>query len=305
MIPKILILGSTGFIGTNLINKLADINVNIVSFSTSIKSPLKHIEHINGDIRDTEKVNKLLRFKPDIIFCLLGLSGQVASEENSMEYFSVNVIAIMSLLQIILKIVPESKFIFSSSRLEYGIPQYLPVDEKHPTLPLCNYGFQKNIITRYCQFLYSKYNLKTTVLRTSNPFGPQNTTTTNYNVINFFIKSVLNNKKIIIYGHGNQMRDYFYIDDLIDVMIRIAFSIKTAGQIYNLGMGKGISQVEVAKEIIRQAGKGQIKFIRWPKKAKSVETGDYISDISKIYNELKWKPSTSLVTGIKKTIAYL
>ncbi|EKD94287.1 MAG: hypothetical protein ACD_26C00135G0001, partial [uncultured bacterium] len=288
----------------NLVKQLIIEGAKVMSFSTSTTHPVQKIIHIRGDLRDDQAVVKILKLQPEVIISLVGLSGQVASDNDPDKYFSVNVIAHIKLLNNIVKILPKAKFIWSSSRLEYGKPQYLPVDEKHLTAPLSQYGIQKNIISNYCQFLHLRHRLDTVVLRTSNPYGPHpKTTQGKYNVINYWIDQALGNKNLTLYGSGSQKRDYLYIDDLIEVIIKLIKYKKTTGQIYNIGSGKAISIRQMAQEIIRQSKKGRLVFIPWPIKFKQVETGDYISDITRISKDVGWQPKTSIKDGIRNIIS--
>lgn len=300
-----LVLGSTGFIGTNLVQKLISEGETVVSFSTRDKSQFRQVNHIKGDIRDTGSIKKVLNLKPNIIVSLVGISGQVFTDLKPNLSYEINVTAHIQLLDLILKYCPYTKFIFSSSRLEYGKPKYLPVDEKHPIQPISHYGIQKNLVSSYCTFLNRKYGLDISILRTSNPYGPHLTNQkANYNIVNYFVDQSLRGRNLTIFGTGIQKRDYLYIDDFIDALIRVSKNKKSRGNIYNIGSGRGISLVKVAQEIGKNVPKTKIVYQTWPSHEKIVETGDYISDISKIKRELKWTPTVSLQQGIKKVIRF-
>lgn len=303
---RCLIMGATGFIGTNLMRRLITYGHEVISFSTSPESPIKNVMHIQGDIRNKRLIKKLIKAKPDDIICLMGLSGQSYSNQRQYKSFELNVSSYFYLLDTVVALAPASKIIFSSSRLEYGKPHYLPVDENHPIKPLSYYGLHKHLVTDYCQFLHTKYGLHTIVLRTSNPYGPHPIQRNDYyNVINYFIDQALKDKEILIYGKGLQKRDYIYVDDVVSAIIAIPLHKKTAGKIYNIGSGKGITLIDAAREIIRQIKKGKILFVSWPKKEKEVETGDYISNITKIHQDIGWKPRYSFVQGISQTLKQL
>ena len=242
---------------------------------------------------------------PEILQILVGLSGQVNSNIHAHESFEVNVLAYLQFLNLVRFKLPNAHLIFSSSRLEYGKPVYLPVDEQHPIQPLSLYGIHKHLISDYCQFLFRVHQFPTTVIRTSNPYGPHKFRRNHsYNVINYFVDLALKNKEIKLFGGGRQQRDYLYIDDLVEAFLAIEQNPKSFGKIYNVGSGKGITLNQISTVIVSQAGKGIIKILPWPDEYKQVETGDYISDISKITKEIKWKPKTSLSEGIRNTISF-
>ncbi len=303
---KFLIIGSTGFIGSHLTRRIAKDGYEVISFSRSDKPPIEGIMHMQGDLRDEKSIARLLRTRSDIVVSLVGLSGQTQTNINHKKSFQINTLAHIKFLDGIIKIGSNTKMIFSSSRLEYGKPRYLPVDEKHPIQPISFYGIHKHLVTAYCQFLNHKYGLPTVVLRASNPYGPyKRKQIVSYNVINHFIHQAMRDDTLSIFGGGAQKRDYIFIDDCIDAIMAVALNSISNGEIYNIGGGVGISLYDAACTIIKTVGKGIIKKLPWPQEERAVETGDYISDIGRIYRQTKWKPKYSFEQGIAKTIEQL
>lgn len=301
---RVLVLGSTGFIGRHLTRMLIGKYREVISFSSTSQSSFD-IKHIVGDFRDQKIQNQLVKYKPEIVVSLIGLSGQTVSDANPDKFFSVNVVANIQFLHTLLKHIPDAKFIFSSSRLEYGKPKYLPVDEKHPENPLSEYGIQKNIVSKYIQFLHRKYSFAGVILRTSNPYGPDTSDYKGkYNVINYFINRAMQGKTIELYGRGSQLRDYLYIDDFVSAVFCAMNLHKSNGQVYNLGYGRGISLLQMSKKIVKIIGSGSIEFTQWPIGRRIVETGSYISNIAKIRDELGWVPNITFEDGIERTYQY-
>ena len=289
---KILVTGGSGFIGSNLVNKLEKLGARVFNYDISK----------NYDILDKIKLSSVVSRKFDIIFHLAGLSGSVTESKQNELYFSVNTLGTLYLCDSIIKYSPTSKLVISSSRLEYGIPEYLPIDENHPTLPTSIYGLSKLTATQLALLYAKTHKLDTIIFRTSNVYGPHSKKTFDgYNIVNHFIDQAQNGQSLTIFGAGNQERDYIYIDDFIDALLLAATS-KKFNQVYNLGFGQGIKLKDMAKMIIKTVGKGKIVYKQWPKDYKQVETGSYISDISKIQKELGFKPKIDFETGIKKTL---
>jgi len=125
-----------------------------------------------------------------------------------------------------------------------------------------------------------------------------------YGVFNWFIRKALDNETISIFGDGRILRDYLYIDDLVDSLIMTAACDDAYGEVYNAGTGIPVSFIELAKKIIEIAGSGDIKYTEFTTERKALEPGDYYADVSKIKNAVKWGPKTKLEDGIKKTIQY-
>ncbi|EKD89878.1 MAG: hypothetical protein ACD_32C00116G0002 [uncultured bacterium] len=291
---RILITGGKGFIGSN---------INL--YLTSLGSKVETFDLEDGkDITNEKCLTDSVKKKYDVIIHLAGFSGNTESNENVYKSFYINTFPTAKLCDLICKFSPSTKLILSSSRLEYGIPKYLPVDEKHPLNPISAYGLSKLTSTQIAIVYALRKNLNVTIFRTSNVYGPHTKKIfTGYNLVNHFIDLAKSGKELTIFGNGTQQRDYIYIDDLINAFTLAIFNVNSRGQIYNLGSGKGISILEMAQTIIRTAGKGRIRFMDWPKKYSEVETGNYITDLKKIKSELGFCPITDFSQGIKKTIA--
>ncbi len=291
---KILVTGGLGFIGSNLVTKLEHIGANITIFDLGK----------GDDIEDSAKLEEMIKKKFDVIYHLAGFSGSNISNQNIPKSFRINTLATVTLCRLILKHSPKTKVILSGSRLEYGQPQHLPVDEKHSTNPTSAYGLSKLAATQMALIYNKKYGLDVTIFRTSNVYGPhKNREFAGYNVINNFIDMAKEDKILTIYGEGNQERDYIYIDDLVDAFILAVKKPEiSSGQIYNLGFGKGIKFKEMITLILNKVGKGKVKHTKWPKSYEIVETGSYTSDISKIKKHLGFSPKVNFREGIVKTI---
>lgn len=291
---KILITGGNGFIGTNLAKRLRSCRGNVEVYDLDE----------GNDILDYPKLQSFIKKRFDFIYHLSGFSGSPKSNSQKLKSFKINSFAALKLCELIVKFSPSAKLIISGSRLEYGMPIYLPVDEKHPTLPNSIYGLTRLIASEIVMSFVKKRNLNATIIRTSNVYGPHpKVKFQGYNVINNFIDRALQNKVLTVFGDGKQIRDYIYIDDLVEAFI-LCSKPKANGQIYNLGYGKGISFTRMVSLICQIAKKGKLIYQQWPKDTKEVETGDYISDISKIKKELGFEPKINFRLGIEKTINF-
>ena len=125
-----------------------------------------------------------------------------------------------------------------------------------------------------------------------------------YGILNWFIRLALEGKTISVYGTGEQLRDYLYIDDIVNAMVSCGQSEKANGQIYNVSSGKGIKFIEMVKKIIEFSGKGKYELKPFPEERKMIETGDVVLSYKKINRELGWEPLTSFDDGLKKTIDF-
>ncbi|MDO8487471.1 MAG: GDP-mannose 4,6-dehydratase [Candidatus Curtissbacteria bacterium] len=291
---KILVTGGMGFIGVNLATELEQLGADVTIFDLEK----------GDDIEDCKKLESTIKKRFDAIYHLAGFSGPSESNKDVKKSFGINTFSTVDLCKLILKHSPKAKLVLSSSRLEYGKPKYLPVDEDHPTNPISAYGLSKLTATQMALVYNNRYGLDVTIFRTSNVYGPHKKKQfPGYNIINDFIDKAKRGETLTIYGDGNQGRDYIYVDDLVEAFTAAAKNPNiSSGQIYNLGYGKGIKFKNMVSLISNKAGKGEIEFVPWPKSYKDVETGSYISDISKIKKQLGFSPKIGFEEGIVKTI---
>ncbi len=122
-------------------------------------------------------------------------------------------------------------------------------------------------------------------------------------VVNWFIKLVLDNREVCIFGDGKQIRDLNYVDDVSEAMLLAAVTKAAVGEVYNLG-GIPITLEDLVQKLIELTGKGGYKLVPYPDRFKVTEIGNYIADYSKIKNQLGWKPEISLYDGLRRTIAF-
>jgi len=287
MTKKILIIGGLGFIGKNLY------------------LDLKAKGYKTGDIISTHEIQDTDIFAPiDVIFSLAGISGAATSFSKPYQDIDVNLKGHLNILEACCLSKNRIKIIFPSSRLVYGKPQYLPIDEKHPTKPESLYAIHKYTVEQYYLLYAQLHNINAIILRISNPYGPyQDSKMQNHGILNNFIKKAVNQEQIVIYGDGQQRRDFFYIKDLTELMMTIAETY-SQNDIFNVGNTSNIAlihTIQILKEFIPNIN---YKHIEWPNIDKQIETGDYISNISKAKTILGWEPRTDIRTGIKETIDY-
>jgi nucleoside-diphosphate-sugar epimerase len=225
--------------------------------------------------------------------------------KNPFVDLEINAKAQLSILEECRKFNPAIKIVFASTRQIYGKPQYLPVDEKHPLVPVDVNGINKLAGEMY-HVLYNKvYNIKTSVLRLTNTYGPRmRIKDARQTFLGIWIRNLLENKPITIFGDGGQLRDYNYIDDVVNAFLLVAGSDVWTGSIFNLGNINPISLETTAKIMIEENSAGKYLFIPFPEELKKIDIGDFYSDFSKIKTNLGWNPEVSIDAGFRETIEY-
>jgi UDP-glucose 4-epimerase len=272
---KILVTGSRGFIGKQVIKKLKKSEI----ITDSIDS--KRI-----DLKNIEEVMRLS--ESDVV---IHLAGKTTKGLDWEEYFDNNVLGTLNILEycIVKKI---KKMIFVSSYV-YGNPKYLPINEKHPIEPHNPYTKSKYLAEQLCEFYAKNSDLKIIILRPFNIFGK---TLPKDFLISNLLKSIKTNEKITIINKDSR-RDFLHINDFVDVILKIKdFDFKF--EIFNVGSGKSYSFNEVIKKI-EDISMERLHLEYEENKENFIE--EITADISKINNKIKWFPKISFDEGLKKS----
>ena len=305
-----LITGGLGFIGSNLALRLNDLNANVIVSSRNLDnlyrlSPKEdEIEVKKSDITIFSQVKEIVA-NTDVIFHLAAQTSHAYSMKNPQNDTEINVQGTLNLLESIKEVNEEVKLVFTSTKGVTGIPEKLPVDENTPSAPLDVYSINKLTAEEYCKVYQNHYGLDFTILRLTNIFGPrQQVTSPSLGILNFFIGQALKNKTITIYGDGNQLRDYNYVENTIDALLLCASEENAKNETFYLGSNIGTKFKDMAQTIIDVVGKGEMKFIPYPTDANKMEIGDFIVDYSKLNEKLNWKPKINFREGIELTVDF-
>ncbi|MBE2217695.1 MAG: GDP-mannose 4,6-dehydratase [Ignavibacteria bacterium] len=311
---KVLITGGLGFVGSNLAIKLVELGADVLIIDNMLPrqggnmfniEPVKDKVKINiSDIRNPTSMNHLVKGM-DYIFHIAGQVNHVDSVKDPLNDLSINVEGTLVLMEALKNNNPSAKVIFTGTRGEYGSSLTLPVSESHAINPIGIYAITNFAAERIVLTYNNLHKIKSLCLRITNTFGPRHQMAHDeYGVFNWFIRKAMDSEVIPIFGDGRILRDYLYIDDLVNSLVQIALSEEAYGDVYNIGSGKPLSFVELAEMIIKIAGKGKVNYTEFTSERKALEPGDYYADITKITNMIPWKPVTGLEEGIRATISY-
>lgn len=296
-----LVLGGSGFLGSNLSNRLLKAGFNVTAVGRNWdNSDSGRITRISGDAFEQALLDKVM---PDIDVVFHLISSTVPSTSMKAAYFDCesNVLGTVRILDAMKKWNVNRIIFTSSGGTVYGLPQKLPIAEESPTLPITAYGVGKISIEKYLHYYSYYFGIQATVLRVSNPFGPGQKPESGQGAIATFSKRILNGETIEIWGDGSVVRDYIYIDDVSNAIVA---SIKSEASfsVYNIGAGEGHSLLEVINKIETASHKkAEVLF----KEARNFDIPEIVLDISKAERELKWLPEYSFSQGIQKYIHYL
>ncbi len=270
----------------------------------NLKEVQDQIRFVQGDLRDKETVLRCVE-EVEVIFNLAAQVSYIDSNRDLITDLDINCKAQINLLEACQKTGTRPKIIFASSRFVYGHIEYNPVDERHPLNCLSIYGIHKLVAEKYHRFFFLQHGIPTVSLRIANPYGPrQQMKHSKYGIVNWFIRQAMEGKPLTVYGDGLQKRDYVYTEDVARAFLMAAACKQTAGEYYNVGSGTGTRFREMAEIVAELVPGTQVVETPWNMDNQLVETGDFITDITKIQSHTGWTPATSLKEGIAMTLEY-
>ena len=311
---KVVVTGGLGFIASNLIEKLLKhnykvINIDKVSYSSNFYNVKEIIKNKNYkffkcDILNKEKVNKILiREKPIALFNLAAESHVDRSIDNPYPFIKNNILGVFSLLQVIKKYYKSNKkfkLIHISTDEVYGDVTKGRTSEKHQYKPSSPYAASKASSDHLVFSFYKTYNLPIIITNCSNNFGPKQHPE---KLIPKMIYNILNNLNLPIYGNGKNSREWIYVEDHCEALIRILKKGKI-GECYNIGSKINLDNLQISKKLLSIIKNKNIKTsskIVFIKDRPGHDTR-YALNSNKIYNELKWQSKTNLTYGLEQTI---
>lgn len=186
----------------------------------------------------------------------------------------------------------------SSGGTVYGNPKYTPIGEEHPTNPISSYGITKLAIEKYLFAFNEVYGFNSVVLRVSNPFGPWQSNCGVQGVIGTFLRLALEGKEIEVWGDGTVVRDFIYVDDVIDA-ITSALNYQGKEVVFNIGAGVGTNINEIIF-LLENALKKRIVVNYLP--GRNIDVRENVLDVSKAHLHFGWRPKTMLSHGIARLI---
>lgn len=299
---KVLVTGGAGFIGSHLVDRLINegCSVSIIdNLSTgSLDNVNKNAKFYEMDIRDSEISRVFKAERPEYVFHHAAQRDVKRSLEDPVSDSDVNIIGTVNILENCRRY-DVYKHIYPSSAAVYGMPKYLPLDELHSINPISYYGISKYTPEQYIKVYNDLYSMKYTIFRYANVYGTRQDPKGEGGVVSIFMESLLKGKAPVIYGDGEQTRDFIYVDDIIEANIKAlnygdneTLNISTnipvsVNELYS--MMKDILEIEYDAEHVG----GRAGDIRYS-----------CLDNSKAMKILGWKPKYSLKDGLRKTIDY-
>lgn len=311
---KVLIVGGLGFIGSNLARRLAALEAQISIVDALVPEQGGNRYHSNGlldrvkvtitDVRDERRLLPLVEGQ-DYLFHLAGQTSHLDSMRDPCADLEMNCRSTLAVLEAVRKSGGKTKIVFASTRQIYGIPEALPVCESHPLTPVDINGIHKMAAEWYHRVYHRVYGIPVAIIRLVNTYGPRmRIKDARQTFLGDWIRRLLKNEEILVFGDGSQLRDFTYVDDALEALLLAACREEASGQIFNLGGDQPISLKDLADLLIRINGSGRCQRVHFPDELKAIDIGDFYADTSSIRSKLGWIPRVDLQQGLLKTLDY-
>ncbi|MER8573379.1 NAD-dependent epimerase/dehydratase family protein [Mesorhizobium sp. M1409] len=293
---KAVILGASGFIGVNLARAIAERGIELVCFARHASEHWPAGSSVILGNLATPPRQLLAAMEGSMVFHLASSARPTAATDSAVAEIEANLIGTVGLLEATKN--ADCRWVFSSSGgTVYGQTDALQISEEHPNVPISSYGTVKLAIERYYSLYRTLHGVDSVVARISNPFGPYQSAAKGQGLIAALFDRIADGAPVTIWGDGENVRDYVYIDDVTEALILLGLGGR-AGEIYNVGSGVGTSVIELATKISAVL-RVPAELVYAP--ARGVDVRRNVLDVSKIERELGWRPVHTLDEGVALT----
>lgn len=304
---RVLITGGAGFIGSHTVDRFLAEGFDVVVLdnlrSGSLDNVRQHFSRadfhfVRGDVRDAGLVRSLVG-DADFVVHLAALVSVPESMKDPALTFDINVNGTLNLLK---ACVDSSikRFVYASSCAVYGNAEELPIKEDAPAKPVSPYGVSKLGAERHVLKFYEEFGLETVCLRYFNVYGPRQALNEYSGVITQFLNRIKNDMPLVIFGNGEQTRDYVHVEDVAEANLLALKGSGAAGEIFNIGTGVATSINRLASILLKIANKEHLKIQHC--EARKGDIKHSVADVSKAREKLGYNPKIPLEDGLRKLL---
>lgn len=301
-----LVLGGAGFIGSHLAEALLQAGHRVRIFDRPHLDRLpgflqrRELEVFTGDFLNPRALSPALEGS-EIVFHLVSTTLPKTSNDNPVYDVESNVLGTLRLLELCRSQGVRKVVFTSSGGTVYGVPRSVPIDESHPTDPICSYGIHKLVIEKYLRLSHRVHGLDYCVVRPPNLYGPRQRLDVAQGAVAVFLDRALRGKPIQVWGDGSVVRDYLYVGDAAEALLKAA-AFEGEPRLFNIGSGVGTSLTQLIKEIEALLGRPvPVEYAA----ARPLDVPANVLDASLARRHLGWAPRTSLAEGLRRTQASL
>lgn len=308
------VTGGLGFIGSALVRRAVAGGATVTIVDNLLGGCGGRREHapadtagvdvVIGDARDRTVMGPAVE-GADVVFSLAGKVSHIESMTDPLADLEHNVRAPLVTLEAVRSACPNATVVFASTRQVYGTPEFLPVTEAHPLRPVDVNGVHK-VAAEHLHGVYAKaYGLRTVNVRLTNIYGPRQVIAHDrHGFIGWFVRLVLEDRPITVFGDGAQRRDFCFVNDAAEGLWRIGQAPFAAGEAYNLAGPAVASLAELAGRMCAVAGRGRVQMVPFPPDKQAIAVGDCVTAGDRLAALLGWRPTVGLDEGLAATLAY-
>lgn len=301
---KVLVTGGLGFIGSHVVDRLIRDGVetvivdNLSGASGSFYKNPSAVLH-KYDIQDEALDDVFSREKPDVVIHLAAQIDVRESQRNPLFDANVNILGTLNVLRLC-ETHSVHKIVYASSAAVYGNPEYLSIDEMHPLNPQSCYGVSKSVPEFYIRQFASMHGLKYTILRLANVYGPRQSSHGEAGVVSVFLDRMKDGKGLVIYGDGEQTRDFVYVEDVAKAFVN---AVQTDGMVDNQTMNISCGVATSINTIVGMIGDttGRNFLTTYQQERPGDILHSYLNN-RKAQELMSWSPDYDLKMGLEKTI---
>ncbi len=305
---RVLVTGGAGFIGSHLAGRLAELghDVRILdNFSTGRRSNLDtlaaDVDIIEGDIQSYERASRAVHDR-EIVFHLAALPSVPRSVQDPLTSNASNVTGLLNVM-LAARDAGTRRVVYASSSSVYGSNPTLPKREDMTPLPISPYAVAKLAGEGYCRAFGEVYGLQTVAIRYFNVFGPRQDPRSQYAaVVPNFISALIKAEPPVIYGNGEQSRDFTYVENVVNANLLAIDAERAAGHVYNVACGDRITVNGLVDELREQLG-SEIEPVYLDGRAGDIQHS--VADISAARRDLGYEPTVLLREGLTRTIEHI
>ncbi len=311
---KVLITGGLGFIGSNLAIRLVESGASVTILDSlhptcggnhfNVEPIRNDVEIIEGDAANLHVVRKLIR-KKRYIFNLAGHVSHIESMEDPFSDLHMNALAPLTILEACRHENRDACVVYAGTRQSYGRPESLPIVETHHLRPLDVNGVSKMAGEWFHMVYNGAHGIPTVSLRLVNTYGPRQLVKhSRQGFIGWFIRQAIDGEEIQLFGDGQQLRGFNYIDEVVDALLIAGTNKKLRGDYFNLGGDRPVTLETFVQLLLRITGRGSYRIVPFPADKKAIDIGSVYTSAAKFSAATGWKTTVPLEEGLARTVEY-
>jgi UDP-glucose 4-epimerase len=311
---KVLVTGGLGFIGSNVAIRLVQLGATVTLLDSlhptcganyfNIDNVKNDVEVVIGDSSNFDLVRKLVRGQA-FIFNLAGHVSHIESMQEPFEDLQMNAVAPLTVLEACRHENREARVVYAGTRQSYGRPDTVPLVETQLLKPVDVNGVNKMAGEWFHIVYHHAHGIRAVSLRLINTYGPRQLVKhARQGFVGWFIKQAISGEEILVYGDGQQVRGFNYIDDVVDALLISGARERVMGDYFNLGAERAVALEELVKLLLKAAGSGSYRIVPFPADKKSIDIGSVYTSAAKFNFATGWRARVPIEEGLVRTVEY-